>query len=455
MATTKFSIIVVGAGFGGLACAIALAKEGISIRVFELAKDLTRQGKPKICDVIMIGSNATRIISKWGGGLMEEVWKIAAQPDSLKIQDKNGKLLLEQPLAKDFDGFPNIYTNRTRLQNLLYKHALSLGVQFTFNARVTEYFEEDTAAGLILNGTKHVADVVLVADGVHSKGRAFLTGAPEKAMKSGFAVYRSWFPLDRLSGNELTWQYASADKDQFEIWIAEDTHAVLTTNVKEQTCTCFATHKDLTDIEESWHLKGSVDDMLDVVNGWDPVLRQVIKSIPMDQLIDHKLLWRNPNKRWVSKNSRIALVGDAAHPHLATSGTGGAQAIEDGATLAILIKKTGQHGIKTALQAYECLRYERTSLTQRMGWETRHRWHQTDWEAVAANPEFLKLPQPEWLNGHDAEQYADTQFDKVVEHLSSGSSFKSSNIPEGHVHQDWTIQEMLVRDAQKANASRY
>lgn len=90
-----------------------------------------------------------------------------------------------------------------------------------------------------------------------------------------------------------------------------------------------------------------------------------------------------------------------------------------------------------------------------MGWETRHRWHQTDWEAVAANPEFLKLPQPEWLNGHDASDYASSQYDKVVEHLSKGAPFQSTNIPEGHVHEDWTIEEMMSRDGQRPEDSFY
>jgi 2-polyprenyl-6-methoxyphenol hydroxylase-like FAD-dependent oxidoreductase len=174
---------------------------------------------------------------------MDSIWSMAAQPDYLKIQDKAGKLLLSQPLSKDFDGFPNIYTNRTKLQNLLYEHALALDVRFTFNARVTDYFEDDDAAGIILNGVRYSADAVLAADGVHSQGRSFITGTPEKALRSGFAVYRSWFPLERLRRHELTKHLSSADEDQFAIWIAEDTHAILTTNRNLQTCTCFATHK--------------------------------------------------------------------------------------------------------------------------------------------------------------------------------------------------------------------
>lgn len=96
--------------------------------------------------------------------------------------------------------------------------------------------------------------------------------------------------------------------------------------------------------------------MLEIIKDWDPVLVQTARSIPEDNLVDHKLLWRDPVKQWVSAGGRIALVGDAAHPHLATSGTGGAQAIEDGATIGALIELCGSEKIATATAAYQRLR---------------------------------------------------------------------------------------------------
>jgi 2-polyprenyl-6-methoxyphenol hydroxylase-like FAD-dependent oxidoreductase len=94
--------------------------------------------------------------------------------------------------------------------------------------------------------------------------------------------------------------------------------------------------------------------MLEVVKGWDGALTEVIKCIPPEVLIDHKLLWRDPVKQWVSDGGRIALVGDAAHPHLSTSGTGGAQALEDGACLGALLELTSD--ITLATKVYEKLR---------------------------------------------------------------------------------------------------
>lgn len=97
--------------------------------------------------------------------------------------------------------------------------------------------------------------------------------------------------------------------------------------------------------------------MLKVVQGWDETLTHVVNLIPADKLVDFKLLWRDPFKEWISPCGRIALVGDAAHPHLATSGNGGAQALEDGTTLGVVIQHAGKSNIHQALKAYSRLRY--------------------------------------------------------------------------------------------------
>jgi hypothetical protein len=81
-----------------------------------------------------------------------------------------------------------------------------------------------------------------------------------------------------------------------------------------------------------------------------------------------------------------------------------------------------------------------------MGWELRQVWHQTDWEVVKANPHVLKMQQPTWLFGADSEQYASDNYDAVVSHLNEGTPFINTNIPEGYVHQPWTIDSMLEKE---------
>jgi hypothetical protein len=48
-----------------------------------------------------------------------------------------------------------------------------------------------------------------------------------------------------------------------------------------------------------------LEDALKVVQGWDPRVAAIISHTPEGQLIDHKLLWRDPLPRWVSNYGRI------------------------------------------------------------------------------------------------------------------------------------------------------
>jgi hypothetical protein len=84
-----------------------------------------------------------------------------------------------------------------------------------------------------------------------------------------------------------------------------------------------------------------------------------------------------------------------------------------------------------------------------MGWELRHSWHKTDWDAVKKNPEIIKFQQPDWLLGCDSEEYALQNFDAVVSHLTKGTPFQNTNVPEGYVHKDWTLKELLAEEEAK------
>jgi hypothetical protein len=90
-----------------------------------------------------------------------------------------------------------------------------------------------------------------------------------------------------------------------------------------------------------------------------------------------------------------------------------------------------------------------------MGWELRQVWHQTPWDLVKAHPELLKMPQPAWLLGADAEKYAYDNYDAVVAHFEKGTPFINTNLPEGYVHEDWTIDTMLEKERlQEAAAAK-
>jgi hypothetical protein len=62
-----------------------------------------------------------------------------------------------------------------------------------------------------------------------------------------------------------------------------------------------------------------MEDALKVVEGWDPTCAAIISKAPESELVDWKLVYRDPLPTWISKEARTSLLGDSAHPFLPTS----------------------------------------------------------------------------------------------------------------------------------------
>lgn len=97
--------------------------------------------------------------------------------------------------------------------------------------------------------------------------------------------------------------------------------------------------------------------MYKVLEGWDPLLKAIVEKTPSGSLNDWKLANWPPLATWVSKQGRIALLGDSAHPFLPTSAQGAGQAMEDAVTLAFCLKQGGKGKVPAALRTYQDIRY--------------------------------------------------------------------------------------------------
>lgn len=91
-----------------------------------------------------------------------------------------------------------------------------------------------------------------------------------------------------------------------------------------------------------------------MLEGWDPLCKTIVEKTP--SLVDWKLVYRDPLPRLVSEKGRIALLGDAAHPFLPTSTQGATQAMEDGVTIAVCLKRAGKGNVPAAVRAYQEIR---------------------------------------------------------------------------------------------------
>jgi 2-polyprenyl-6-methoxyphenol hydroxylase-like FAD-dependent oxidoreductase len=162
----KTKVLIIGAGIGGLATAIALRRTEFEVEVYEQAPALRR-----ICVGTSLWSNATTILEELG--LFEEAVEKSAVFTALKIKNERGKLLMQADISKYAP--PSICIHRADLIDLLRQNcppeSLQLGKTF-------ERFEQ-TQSGIIAffsDGTSTQGNILIGADGINSRVRAQIKG---------------------------------------------------------------------------------------------------------------------------------------------------------------------------------------------------------------------------------------------------------------------------------------
>ncbi|KAL1890328.1 hypothetical protein Sste5346_008330 [Sporothrix stenoceras] len=418
---TGIRVIVVGTGFAGLTAAIECHRQGHTVTVLE--KFPVRK---ELGDIISFGQNSSRIFRRWPG-VAEKIEPLSHRANSLQIKTFDGHPLLRQEWAEEKKKWGVRYDgHRGELHGVMLDHAeKDLGIDIRLGHRVVQYFETADSASVEVeiegDGKKEKkiieGDAVLAADGVRSLGRTLVLGYEDKPEASGYAIYRAWFDGSEIAKDPLTsFFFNNPDGDQHICWIGPDVHFIAA-SLKKGSFSWVCTHKDVADIDESWQLEAPVADARKVLVGWEPIIQRILDLTP-EPLVDWKLVYRDPLPTWTSPQRRIALIGDAAHPFLPTSIQGASQAVEDGVTLGVTLRRAGSAAnVPEAISAFEALRYERVRAAQKTGETTRDTWHKADMEAIRANPEAMRLQREAWLLGHDAEAYAEEHYDATVEVL--------------------------------------
>jgi len=407
--SSGIKVIIVGAGFAGLACAIECQRKGHEVLVLEKFSEMKTLG-----DIISFGNNAGRIFQRWG--LHDTFWPICTHHQELNLHNAEGEVICVQKLPSvQFDAY-SYNGHRGELHERLFAFAKSLGVEIRLGQDVTEYWEDEERgeAGVLSNGERLHADIVVGADGVRSKARSLVLGYDDKPKSSGYAIYRAWFDTyeQGVDKDPLT-NYLVKNGDAFYGWIGKDVHFLASSSKNGRALSWVITHKDEADIEESWSFPGKMEDVLAVVDGWDPRCAAILSKAP--SCIDWKLVYREPLPTWISHGARLALIGDAAHPFLPTSIQGASQAVEDGVTLAVVLQLGGgKSDVPLAVRAWEKIRYQRVRCAQVTGETTRDMWHNAD---AGARGAAVELPRPEWLLGFDAERHAYEVYEGIARQI--------------------------------------
>lgn len=209
------------------------------------------------------------------------------------------------------------------------------------------------------------------------------------------------------------------------MWVGADLHGLIYSWNKGRDLGWVLTHKDEGDITEGWSFPGKVEDVISCLDegGFPELFKEVVRMSPAKNLLDYKLVWRGPIATWLPRQTspRMIVLGDAAHCHLPTSGQGASQSIEDGAAIAACLDKA-RGDVSLALRVFERIRFNRQHVIHMSSVVNREEYHKIEWtrELVAAHPDILAIPRPDWIIEHDARADVDEHFDKIAEDVKLG-----------------------------------
>ena len=146
-------------------------------------------------------------------------------------------------------------------------------------------------------------------------------------------------------------------------WIGERRHIIAYPISSKRIYNISTTQPDINfaiSPSETYTTKGSKTTMLQVFEDFNPKVRRMLNLVPDGEVCEWKLRLHAPLPTWVWGN--MALVGDACHPTLPHLAQGAAQAVEDGAVVAVCLgklKDATRESVNRALRVYEKIRKER------------------------------------------------------------------------------------------------
>ncbi len=342
----SLNIGIVGGGVGGLTAAIALSRQGHSVTVYEQAAKYMRVGAD-----INLTPNAMLALD--GLGVGEAARRTGARPTFRISRDwDTGKETSRLPMssaAEERYGAPQLTIHRADLLSALAEAFPMENVKFSKRLRTLD----QDSSGVMLqfeDGSSARHDVVVGADGIHSRVRSALYGE-ESPRFTGVVSFRSVVPTEKVKH--------VPEIEAFTKWWGPNPQSQIVTfplNLGRDTFV-FATTGQPSWHEESWTSEGDVHELRAFYKDFHPDARALLDAC--DTVLKSALYERDPLPQW--SKGRVTLMGDASHPMLPFMAQGAGMAIEDGVVLGRCL--VGDEP-EAELRRYEQARQDRTARIQ-------------------------------------------------------------------------------------------
>lgn len=323
------SIAVIGGGIGGLTAALAFARHGAQVTVFEQAPAITEVGAG-----LQITPNGARVLASLLPDRDFDTVGVRAQAVT-PVDGLSGRQIARFDLTRQDP--PYRFYHRADLIDMLATACGNAGVKIVLDARIEQL---DEAGAFKTSAGRVTPDVTIGADGVRSVVRTQLNqeDAPFFTRQVAWRAV-----IDRPEAAPVA-----------RVWMLPGRHLV-TYPLRNGRLNIVAVQERSQWADEGWHHEDAPGNLRAAFADACWEIKSILGEVSQVNLWG---LFRHPvAAKW--HNGTIAILGDAAHPTLPFLAQGANLAVEDAYVLARCCNENG--AVPDALQTYQQARQNRVT----------------------------------------------------------------------------------------------
>lgn len=331
---TKKSILIAGAGIGGLTAALCLERSGFDVTIAERAHEL----KPLGVGINLL-PHAVRELHTLDLG--ERLTDIAVAPTEIAFFDSRGDELFREP--RGIEGgyqYPQLSVHRGQLQMLLVDAVVErLGsATIRTGAGLTGYHQDAVTVVAETEAGPIPADVLVGADGINSVVRSALHPVGDHLLWSGIRMFRGAARQEAfLDGRTM----AIVKGDDGIDLVAYPIGSGMVNWVIQYP----AGEPGPLTSDAGWNRPADPNEVTALIAHWRLDWLDVAALVTAsEQVFEYPMVDKEPLARW--GEGRVTLLGDAAHPMYPVGANGGSQAILDARVLADELSDDADGGLR-------------------------------------------------------------------------------------------------------------
>ncbi|MDA8747298.1 flavin-dependent oxidoreductase [Litoreibacter sp.] len=350
------TVLISGAGIGGLSLGLSLHQLGIPFRIFEAVSELRPLG-------VGINLQPHAVRELFALGLEPQLDAIGLRTQELAYYSRQGQLIWSEPrgIGAGYK-WPQFSLHRGGLQMALYDAVIArcgAGVIETGSA-VTGWHTHPNGVEVTLTerntgralGTAQ-GSVLIIAEGINSKGRAKLYPEEGAAHWGGTMMWRGVTRAPRFLTDASVTMTGRRDLKFVAYPIEDAGEGALINWIAD-----LKMPKDYDWRRQDWNRQGARTDFASHFADWAFDWLDIPSIIETaDGIWEYPMVDRNPLDQWTF--GPVTLLGDAAHAMYPIGSNGASQCILDARHLAAALRNHGMN--EDALQAYEAVRRDKVN----------------------------------------------------------------------------------------------